>query len=79
MQAVQTWRYGDRDLWRRAAGSADVEVWRSGAREPRCRLEKRGGVEVWRCDAGVLPLFASRDLELGRHAVGLATSRHVEV
>ena len=52
---VWTSRYGDRELWRRAArqevrssGDAllDVLVWRSGALETRCRACRRRDVEV---------------------------------
>ena len=41
LQAVQTWRYGDRDLWRCAA---DVQMWRrvAGLGRWRCR-----GMEIW--------------------------------
>jgi len=46
------------EVWRRAAGVQTWEAWRHGVLEAR---RKRRDLEV----------FASRDLELGRHAAGL--------
>ena len=55
-----------------------MEIWSSGGMpRARGRCLKRG-LEA-RCRRADVEVFASRDLELGRHAVGLGTWRHVEV
>src|SRR6266480_2810186 len=82
---VQTWRYGDRELWRRAVGVQDVEVWSAGG-PCRCVDMKawssvgvgtwmHGGMEVWRLASGVAT-WRHRGLEVWRRAVGVATWRH---
>jgi len=47
-----------------------------GALEACCGPGDVASKEVWRCAAGVLPLFASRALELRRHVVGEEMRRY---
>ena len=78
---MQACRFYRMELGRRAVGVQDVEMFASRALEARCR---RADVEMFasrtlEACCGPWGVVASRDLELGRHAAGMGTWRHVEV
>ncbi len=66
---LRAWERGGMEIW---SSGGVPQAWGRG----RCRSSR---VREACCGPGNAEVFASRDLKLGKHAVGLGTWRHVEV